>query len=193
MSRFNQQIIQLLNDYVEPHLDLPVFHDRRYIDGGAYFDDGLAEALSGSVCMILVYTQTYFEKRRPYCTQEFCTMKNIEKYRQRVIGARESFIIPVILKGEPPLFISREMSCNYDFNKWFLTSPPLETNQEWAEWFDSIGRRIRFLYDKLYGIEGEHDCIKMSPKEEAIEFIDNNKVYAASRFPRREGSVLVSS
>ena len=52
-----------------------VFVDWRRLQGGYFFNATLAHALCQSVCMLVVYTPTYFSLVHPYCAREYRAME----------------------------------------------------------------------------------------------------------------------
>jgi hypothetical protein len=160
MTKFMDQLIQGLKDYTEPYLDLPMFHDREGLEGGDFYDDKFGRALIRSVCMILVYTPTYFDRRKTYCTREFFAMEQIETIRcsqmQRCGLPKESFVVPIILKGRLPEYIAQKRDYRYDFSRFTLSSEDISRHELYAEWFDQIGQRIRRIYDLVLPVPIDH-------------------------------------
>ena len=104
------KIINDLFEAISSELELlrteKVFIDRGRMKGGAFHEKVIAEALCKSVCMIVVFTPTYFNKDFPYCAREFRAMELMEKQRLLLLhGTRESvngLIIPIVFRGDVP-------------------------------------------------------------------------------------------
>ena len=58
-----------------------IFIDRERMRGGTLFDPSLARALCKSVCMVVIYTPTYFSKKHSYCAREYRAMETLEQQR----------------------------------------------------------------------------------------------------------------
>lgn len=44
-----------------------------------------ADAICYSACMIVIYTHTYFSRKKTYCTREYMYMADVEKHRNEVL------------------------------------------------------------------------------------------------------------
>ena len=80
----------------------PVFIDKQRLTGGQFFNPVLAKSLCESVCMIMLYTQSYFSPTYLYCTREYMGMENLENARRQLITYdpdHRGLIIPIVLRG----------------------------------------------------------------------------------------------
>lgn len=115
----------LKNEIAACMRDTKIFIDCDRIKGGEFYDPKLSMALCKSVCMIMVYTPTYFDKVHTYCAKEFKAMEKIEKRRLELLGKHQEdstgLIIPLIVRGERyfPEFI-RENRRYYNFNDYIM-------------------------------------------------------------------------
>lgn len=155
MRRFIEQFIDALKAYVEPYVTLPVFVDREGLAGGDLYEKRFSEVMPRSVCLIAVYTPTYFDPERPFCAREYRGMEIIERQRLETLGdtdtAQFGMIIPIILKGVPPPYVADCRDCRYDFSRFNLRSDDLSSHELYADWFEQIAQRVRMLYDCLRG------------------------------------------
>lgn len=153
MTSFIEQLIAALEAYVEPYVDLPVFHDVDGLYGGDLYDREFARVLCRSVCMIAVYTPTYFDRQRTYCAREYRGMEIVEERRfGRINDERvktRGLIIPIVLKGVPPPYVTTRRAIKYDFSQFTLRSDDLSKHELYAEWFDEIGQCIWALHQGL--------------------------------------------
>lgn len=96
---------------------LGVFVDKDRLKPSYSVNPGLANAICRSVCMIVVFTNNYFDKNSPFCAKEFCAMIELEKERLREnsLPAELNLIIPILLRK--PDNIPREIldrnPCNF--------------------------------------------------------------------------------
>jgi hypothetical protein len=99
-----------------------VYLDRTRLQGGDFFTSNLQIALCESICMILLYTPTYFSPIHTFCAREYKAMVALEAERLRGLGrahAHHGLILPVVLrsKDQLPLEISNSRHF-YDFEAY---------------------------------------------------------------------------
>ncbi|HEY6248368.1 MAG TPA: TIR domain-containing protein [Candidatus Angelobacter sp.] len=79
-----------------------VFVDWHRLQGGDFFNAKLAHALCQSVCMVAVYTPTYFSLVHPYCAREYRAMEKLEDQRLAALNRKadreHGLIIPIVLR-----------------------------------------------------------------------------------------------
>ena len=64
-----QDLVSSLKRELGRWSDLDVYVDTSRLEGGDFFNRELAKALCESVCLIVVYTPTYFSKQHSYCAR----------------------------------------------------------------------------------------------------------------------------
>jgi hypothetical protein len=91
--------------------------------GGDFYNEIISKSICRSVCMIMVYTPTYFDRNHMYCAREFKAMEKIESKRLRLIGelsGNHGLIIPIVYRGEnyiyPDIKSKRQY---YNFSGYF--------------------------------------------------------------------------
>ena len=187
MARFTDQLLAALRDYIAPYLDLPLFFDRTGLEGGQIYEAEFAHALSHSVCMVAVYTPTYFDYDRRYCAREYRAMEVIEEQRFAEIEnealKRRGLIIPIILKGRPPAYVSDKRNCKYDFSRFTLCSQDISRHPEYAGWFDEIGNSIRQIHDWF---RGDARFVSAALQEVAIPENDEVELFLHQVVPWRQ-------
>lgn len=174
MIKFIKQLLKALESYIEPYVSLPVYYAPRDLEGGDLYNPAFAEALNHSVCMICVYTPTYFDEKKTFCAREYRGMEIIEEHRFSIINNNEiknrGLIIPIIFKGKPPTYISKKRTCKYDFSKYTLCSDNIIHHKDYSLWFDEIGRQIHAIYDGLINENKNYFLNSFSlPSEEDIK------------------------
>jgi hypothetical protein len=101
-----------------------VYYDKYQQKPGEFFNKKIPSALYHSVCMIAVYTPTYFDPKNTYCTWEFKTMEILEAQRLEQLNPEnkmDGLIIPIVLRGLkhlPPEIKNRRQY--FDFEKFKL-------------------------------------------------------------------------
>ena len=117
MKRFVEDFHDALSSELEPLIDpLRVYRDVLRLEGGDFYNQALARSLCESVCMIMIFTPTYFNSDHTYCTREFAAMCRIEEARLRA-NAEHGLIIPVVLRGFDQFLMSDEkLAKNKRFN-----------------------------------------------------------------------------
>jgi hypothetical protein len=98
--------------------DLKVFLDMKCLKGGDNFEKVIAESLCKSLCMVMIYTPTYFNKNNRFCAREYRAMELLEQQRSIATG-NKGLIIPIVLRGAKyfPNEIKRQY---YDFSEFAL-------------------------------------------------------------------------
>ena len=88
------------------------------LDGGDIYSEVLKDALCRSVCMIMIFTKSYFHEDYTFCTKEFLMMEALEKRRLKKLkissAKKHGLIIPIILRGEEyiPKCIKKFRQCH---------------------------------------------------------------------------------
>lgn len=107
VEKFVRDLEQSLSNEVVPLTDMEVFVDWQRLQGGDFFNENLAKALCESVCLIVVFTPTYFSDTHSYCAREYKGMEMLESQRLDLLGAsadkEHGLIIPIVLRSEENL------------------------------------------------------------------------------------------
>jgi hypothetical protein len=99
MRNFVVQFHEALASELETLTDLPVYQDSARLQGGDFFNRHLSRNLCESVCMVMIYTPTYFSRDHVYCAKEYAAMTELEGKRLSGLSERShGLIIPVILR-----------------------------------------------------------------------------------------------
>lgn len=124
------QLLEDLNSALRAELELYdfgpisdlVFIDKQRLEGGQFFNPVLAKALCESVCLIVIYTPSYFSHNHLYCTREYMGIKSLEGVRRQLISddpAHRGLIIPVVLRGLQFMpSVVKENRNYYDFQSY---------------------------------------------------------------------------
>ena len=83
-----KELVTSLRTELRRWLELDVFLDEERLRGGDFFNRALAKALCESVCMIVVFTPTYFSKNHTYCAREYKAMEDLEHERLSSVDTR---------------------------------------------------------------------------------------------------------
>ena len=162
-TNFYEALYRTLSNRMEAHLSLPVFWDRRRLQGGYDAENAICRALSQSVCMIMVYTRPYFDAPRLNCTREYFGMLNIQKCRFSALrGGQETgelgLAIPIALRGALPAWVS---PVPLDFKTYGLAgrihsykSAMAVIEKQFSNAIEQICNRVRVLYDLF----NDDDC-----------------------------------
>lgn len=156
-KKFQADLEEELGNFIT----LPVFRDEKEIDGGDFFDNVMALALCESVCMITLYTPTYFDEQSTYCSREYKAMEILEEKRLGILGLpknkqKHGLIIPVLYRGNKkvPESIKGKRHC-YDFVDWDSCGEANLDNPEYKQAIIRIAEYIRDRYDELLLVEKE--------------------------------------
>jgi hypothetical protein len=83
--------------------DLPVYLDEGRLQPGNLYNEALATALCQSVCMVMLFTPTYFDSIHRYCAREYHGMLALERHRLAFLEEehrQNGLIIPIVIRGE---------------------------------------------------------------------------------------------
>jgi TIR domain len=120
-ERIINDLYDALESELETWLDEKVYLDRERLKGGDFYNEALAKALCESVCMIMIFTPTYFSADHTFCTREYKAMEKLEEQRFQALGERvdkrRGLIIPIVFRGEdylPKEIKDRRLYYNFD-------------------------------------------------------------------------------
>lgn len=139
-------------------LDMDVYIDKERLEGGDFFNNELARALCESVCLIVVYTPTYFSKQHTYCAREYKAMEELEEQRLHELGLpknkQHGLIIPIVYRGEEKLPENIKKDRNYHlFEAFQVSGRDNLKNPEYAEKIKEIAEYIGKRCDELQVVE----------------------------------------
>jgi hypothetical protein len=190
-ERFIEDFFQALRNELDVRLEEKIYLDRDRLKGGTFFNPALAGALCKSVCMLMIYTPTYFSRQHSYCAREYFAMENLERERLKGLPAgyaRENgLIIPVVLRGKeslPPEIRSHRQF--YNFEGFSLTSRALSKNRDYSktvqEIADVVEKRSRMF--SALGTDFTCGCDTFSfPTEDEVRPWIERMAPAAPAFP----------
>jgi hypothetical protein len=123
-----------------------IYLDRNRLKGGDFYNEELQEALCRSVCMIIVFTPTYFSKKHPYCAREFKAMELLEQQRLAKLAEperKQGLIIPIVFRGaeDLPQEIKGKRQI-YNFEKFLLYDVEMSKHPEYASRIKEIAETI---------------------------------------------------
>jgi hypothetical protein len=182
-ERFIADLKDGLDAYLNPYLRQEVFLDKSRISGGQIIDAALARAMCESVCMVLVFSPTYFDRFFPYCTREYRGMLDLEAMRLGMVSddIRNDIrgygcIIPVVFRGIDYLPIEIRQRRFYDLSQYTLATPDLRREGSYISVFDEIGKHVRLLYDAFMEVEharwGECANFNLPAETVAVEWLN---------------------
>ena len=185
MKRFVDEFYEALAGELEALVDLKVYRDVLRLQGGDFYNEGLARSLCESVCMVMIFTPTYFSAAHPYCTREYAAMKEIEAGRLPA-DAEHSLIIPVVLRGfdQLPHEIGSKRQV-YKFDHFLTSDPRLSKNKKFSA---EIGKLAQYVAERCRELrELEVDCIGYRmPGEDVVSALAARLTSSPPAFPGRE-------
>ncbi len=196
-SQLAERIINDLSSALSNELELftnkEIYIDRQRLRGGDFYNEELARAICESVCMIVVFTPTYFDVQSPFCAREFKAMEKLEEARLKVVqkftGKKCGFIIPIIFRGEKSLpDIIRDSRHYYNFGDFLLCDVELSKHPDYARKIKEIAETIFSIYELLIGLP-EDSCAGCDtfalPSEEDVKHWLGSIRSAPPLFPGR--------
>lgn len=180
-ERFINDLCVALRSELAVRIEEDLYVDRERLQGGAFFNAALARALCKSMCMIVVYTPTYFSKKHPYCAQEYRAMERLEKRRlaklQKSLSKECGLIIPIVLRGEETLPADiRVKRFYYSFERFSLTSREIAKNKQFENSVREIAKAIharKQMFDALReDLTFDCDGFSFPSEEEVCRWLD---------------------
>lgn len=177
-----QDLVSSLKRELGRWSDLDVYIDTARLEGGDFFNRELAKALCESVCLIVVYTPTYFSKQHNYCAREYKAMENLETERLSKLGfpknQQHGLIIPLVYRGDKkfPLRIKNERQC-YSFEAYQISGRDNLANPEYAAKIREIAEYIEERCEELQMVEEDVcaccDTIEFPEVEDILEWLED--------------------
>ena len=159
--KLSERIVSDLEEALSEQLELTrnekVFLDRDRLQGGAFYNEALSEAICKSACMVVVYTPTYFDREHSYCAREFHAMEKLEEKRLKLLGLNtdknHGLIIPIAFRGVDDIPSSiKDRRLYFNFEKFEPRDPPLRKHRLYSSEIrkiaDYIADRCK-AFDKL--------------------------------------------
>lgn len=178
VSDFRSLLSAEVNLFIGDELD--VFVDTSSLAVGEPFAKQLAVAMCESVCMVAVYTPSYFSKKSIYCASEYFNMERLEKERLKLLPAKQrarELIIPIALRGAgmlPPQI--KKSRVFYDFSDYFFSDHQLSGRPAYHRQVQEIAKYIADCYETLRGLPelpgGNCKSFKFSGPNEVISWMD---------------------
>jgi hypothetical protein len=138
-----------------------VYCDKYDKKPGEFFPENISSALYRSVCMIAVYTPTYFDIKNTCCAREFSAMKKLEEQRLERLNLevkKDGLIIPIVIRGLrylPPEIKNRRQY--FDFERFKLSRTKMNKHpyfspkiKEIAEYIFDRWNTFKELGDSLF-------------------------------------------
>lgn len=149
-----QALASSLKTELSRWLDMEVFVDKGRLTGGDFFNNELAKALCESVCLIVVYTPTYFSRKNSYCAREYKAMETLEEQRLHTLGLpknkQHGLIIPIIYRGDKKLPENIKATRQYHlFESFQISGRDNLENPEYAEKIKEIAEYIEERCEEL--------------------------------------------
>jgi hypothetical protein len=192
-ERFILDLSGALRNELVLMMEEDIFFDRERMQGGTFFNPALANALCKSVCMIVVYTPTYFSRLHTYCAREYRAMEKLEEARlsrlKGQLGRETGLIIPVILRGQELLPETiRAQRQYYTFERFYLSSRELARNRQFEDRVRELASVIHARKRTLapWADELTCDCHSFTfPTEEEVHPWLENLIPSTHDFPFR--------
>jgi hypothetical protein len=155
VQRFVKDLAQGLSFELAPLLDLGVFVDESAV-AQQPFDESMAGAICRSVCMIVVFTPTYFSQTNLYCAREFRAMEDVERRRLKAIDSSErhkGLIIPVVLRGADQMPRELKQRNFLNFDRYMLGDNRIYRSPGFQK---SLREIAEYIYDR-YRLFEQHE------------------------------------
>lgn len=153
-----EKLVNSLKIELKRWLDMEIYLDKERLTGGDFFNNEFAKALCESVCLIVVYTPTYFSKQNSYCAREYRAMEILEERRLKALGfpknIKHGFIIPIVYRGEKklPERIKTKRQC-YIFEDFQISGRDNLDNPDYAKKIREIAEYIQERFLELRRVE----------------------------------------
>jgi hypothetical protein len=195
-KNFITELHDALRNELTVRIDKEIFVDSKGIGGGNFVHPTLSRALCTSVCMVPVYTPTYFNRRKPYCAREYHAMETLETRRlarlPQPFSQECGLIFPVILRGEDglPAQIKDKRFC-YNFERFDLGLEPISKNPNFKGDIRAMAKAIHARAEMLEATGEDMTCdcdgFNFPSEEEVLPWLDSI-VPLPQPFPLRKKS-----
>jgi hypothetical protein len=161
-------------------LDLPVYLDESRLQPGHLYNEALATALCQSVCMVMLFTPTYFDSAHRYCAREYHGMLALEQQRLAHLDAEQrqyGLIIPIILRGERFLPVEIASRRKYrNFEGFLLGDRDPGKRRDYREAIKELAEYITDRHETMRAV-GEDVCkdcetFSLPPGEDLDDWIE---------------------
>jgi len=196
-NQLGKRIVNELHDALSGELELvtdkEVFLDKERLEPGYLYNEVLAEALCRSVCLIVIFTETYFNMNHTYCAREYKAMENLEEERLRLLSDPDSkkygLIIPIVFRSENCLPQEIKNRRQYEkFDSFLLSDDEMGKHPLFAP---KIREIAEYIADRCRSFESlsEDPCINCSgfilPTDDDIQEFLKNVTQYRQPFPGR--------
>jgi len=158
-NTFIEKLREALNNEIEPRIERKVYRDTDNIKGGDKIGPSVAAGLGESLCMILVFTPTYFNSEKLYCTREYLAMKQMEEKRLEAIQGKcnntSGFIIPIVFRGLSKLPSELKDVRHYDFSQYTLIDTEIIKSAKYGAVIREIAEKVEKLSDCFRGMSNK--------------------------------------
>ncbi|MEL6944256.1 MAG: toll/interleukin-1 receptor domain-containing protein [Bacteroidota bacterium] len=185
VDKFYDRLSEKLSFVVQN--DELIFLDRNRMEVGDIVDEEIADALSKSCCMIVIYTKNYLSEDHPYCARELATMLNLESQRRKALGQPSlSLIIPVVISGEqgelPSVISDRKYSTDFIFARIIGTQNFKKKHErKFEKAIQKIANRVETLLDttKNYDVSDLENYKLLDVSDERVMELFAKEILAA--------------
>jgi hypothetical protein len=192
-ERIINDLTEALAGELELWLEQKIYVDRERLKGGDFYNEALATALCESVCMIVIFTPTYFSSDHTFCTREYKAMEKLEEQRFQVLAGRvdkkRGLIIPIVFRGEDYLPKEiKERRLYYNFEQFLMSDVEISRHPDYAPKIREIAEIIRKHYDALMKASSDpcQGCENFAlPSEDEIKQWLETAQGATAPFPGR--------
>lgn len=145
--RIVSELYEGLCSELELMTDKNVYLDTVGLEGGYLYNENLAIELYKSVCMIVIYTPTYFSFEHPYCSREYKAMEDLEHERLDLLFDPEDktkgLIIPIVFRGfdRIPQIIKEQRQC-YDFSGFLASDIEMYKHHRYSAEINKVAQYI---------------------------------------------------
>ncbi len=176
-----QDLASSLKTELSRWLDMEVYVDKGRLKGGDFFNNELAKALCESVCLVVVYTPTYFSKKSTYCAREYKAMELLEEQRLQALGfpknKQHGLIIPIVYRGDKKLPRNIKSERQYHlFEAFQISGRDNLENPDYAEKIKEIAEYIEERCEELQIVEDEIcaycDTLNFPGEHEIAEWLE---------------------
>jgi hypothetical protein len=190
---FIEEFHKALSDELELRTEKKVFIDRERLKPGYFYNEVLAESLCRSVCLIVIFSPTYFDIAHTYCAREYKAMEKLEKERLKLLAnptkPKHGLIIPVIFRGGDQLPAKIKNRIHYaDFQSFSMRGPKMQEHGDFAPKIEEIAD---YIYNCCLAFDSlpVDPCINCSgftlPKDRDIKRFLEGVIQSRQAFPGR--------
>ena len=182
---------KVLTNELELQTDAGLYRYSEEMVAGDIIDPSIAEALTTSACMIVLFTGKYFSKSKSYCAREYLAMTRLEKVRLKLLSPdkppTKGLIVPVILRNPDRFPHDLKSPFMFDFTEFGQDDSGISKPKKFFSDVRKIAEYAASRYYELDDVLDDTETVAFPDEKEALDFLAklDHSPKAASKAARK--------